>query len=116
MYKPANAAVIVGIAITTPYLTKSTNENFTSYLFTKEENIIPASAPIGVKNAPMLLPITLAYIALSCKEIGKEFGKLENKILIGIKLMRLEANKEEYPCVQITCSLFNALAISPDIP
>ena len=40
-----------------PYLIKLRNENLMSYLFNKEENIIPAKAPIGVNIAPRLLPI-----------------------------------------------------------
>ena len=57
------ATVKTGKEITTPYLMKSKKENLTSYLWTKEVNIIPASAPIGVKNAPILLPMIVAYIA-----------------------------------------------------
>ena len=49
--------MIVGNVIIAPYLIKVINENLISYLFTSEENIIPANAPIGVKNAPILLPM-----------------------------------------------------------
>ena len=49
--------LMVGKAIMAPYLMKSINVNLTLFSFTKEENIIPASAPIGVKKAPILLPI-----------------------------------------------------------
>ena len=43
--------------IIAPYFMKSKNENRTLFSFTNPENTIPASAPMGVKNAPMLLPI-----------------------------------------------------------
>lgn len=56
-YKEAKATVIVGKEMISPYLEKSKNENLTSYFFNKEENMIPAKAPIGVKKAPILLPI-----------------------------------------------------------
>ena len=47
----------VGIEIIDPYFIKLKNENLMSRLFNKEENIIPAKAPIGVNIAPILLPI-----------------------------------------------------------
>ena len=47
----------VGIEIIDPDFIKLKNENLLSCLFNKEENIIPAKAPIGVNIAPMLLPI-----------------------------------------------------------
>ena len=47
----------VGIEIIDPYFMKLKNENLMSRLFNKEENIIPAKAPIGVNIAPILLPI-----------------------------------------------------------
>ena len=51
------ATVKTGKEITTPYLMKSRNVNLTLFSLTKEENMIPAKAPIGVRNAPMLLPM-----------------------------------------------------------
>ena len=101
--KPNNAIEAVGIAIITPYLTKSRNENLTSYLLSNEVNIIPAKAPIGVKNAPMLLPIILEYMAFNASSSGNPLGKFENKMLIGILLIKLEASNEEYPYTQIGC-------------
>lgn len=59
----ANATVMTGKETIRPYSTKSKNVNFTLLCLTKSENIIPANAPIGVKNAPMLLPIIEAYTA-----------------------------------------------------
>ena len=53
----SKAVIIVGIDMIIPYLIKSKNEYFTSYLFNNEENIIPAKAPVGIKKAPILLPI-----------------------------------------------------------
>ena len=60
----AKATVITGIEMITPYLMKSRNVNLTLFSFTNPENIMPASAPIGVKNAPILLPMIEAYTAL----------------------------------------------------
>ena len=53
----------VGIEIIPPYFIKSKNVYFISYFFIKDVNIIPASAPIGVKNAPKLDPIIVEYVA-----------------------------------------------------
>ena len=91
------AIVMTGKEITTPYLMKSINVNLTSFSFTSPVNIIPAKAPIGVKKAPMLLPIIEAYIALIRITPSKEFVKLVNKILIGILLIKLLDINEEYP-------------------
>ena len=55
--KQDKAIVIIGKEIITPYLTNCPNEYFTPCLFTKFVNIIPARAPIGVKKAPILLPM-----------------------------------------------------------
>ena len=49
--------VITGIEITAPYFIKSTKVKRTLFSLINPENIIPAKAPIGVKNAPILLPI-----------------------------------------------------------
>ena len=46
-----------------PYFIKSKKVNFMSCLLNRFENIIPASAPIGVKKAPTLLPMMLANVA-----------------------------------------------------
>ena len=55
--KNNNEIANVGIEIMDPYFTKLKNENLMSCLSNKEENIIPAKAPIGVNIAPILLPI-----------------------------------------------------------
>ena len=55
--KNNNEIANVGIEIIDPYFIKLKNENLISCLFNKEENIIPAKAPIGVNIAPILLPI-----------------------------------------------------------
>ena len=80
-----------------PYFIKSKKVNFISYLLNKLENMIPASAPIGVKNAPMLLPMILAKIALRYSPLVKAVGILENKILIGILLITLDNKYDETP-------------------
>ena len=51
------ATVIVGMETIDPYFIKSRKLKRMFCLFTSEVNIIPARAPIGVKNAPILLPI-----------------------------------------------------------
>ena len=73
-----------------PYFIKSKKVNFISYLLNKFENIIPASAPIGVKNAPMLLPMILANIALKYCPSLKATGVFENKMLIGMLFITLD--------------------------
>ena len=44
---------MTGIEITDPYLMKSMNVNLMWFSFTKPENMMPASAPTGVKKAPI---------------------------------------------------------------
>ena len=58
------ATASVGRLTIAPYLMNSVKPYFTLYLSVSSVNIIPASAPIGVKNAPILLPTILAYTAL----------------------------------------------------
>ena len=85
-----------------PYFIKSKKVNFISYLLNKLENIIPARAPIGVKNAPTLLPIILANIALKYSPLLKAVGTLENKMLIGMLFITLDKRYDETPYVKIT--------------
>ena len=59
--------------------------------------MIPARAPIGVKNAPMLLPITLANVALKYSPLVNAVGMFENKILIGMLLITLDKRYDETP-------------------
>ena len=80
-----------------PYFIKSKKVNFISYLLSKLENIIPARAPIGVKNAPILLPIMLANVALRYSPFVKAVGTLENRMLIGILLITLDKRYDERP-------------------
>lgn len=61
--KTNKEALMVGIEIIAPYLINPTKENLTSYFINKAENIMPAKAPRGVKKAPRLLPIIVAYVA-----------------------------------------------------
>ena len=61
--KTSSEIVIVGRATMIPYFEKSKNENLTSCSLSRLINIMPARAPIGVRNAPMLLPIMEANIA-----------------------------------------------------
>ena len=80
-----------------PYFIKSRNVNLISYLLSKFENIMPARAPIGVKKAPMLLPIMLANVALKYSPFTKPVGTLENKILIGMLLITLLKRYDQIP-------------------
>ena len=85
---------MVGMAMRTPYFTKSRKENFTSYFRSNDENMMPAKAPIGVKKAPMLLPMIEAKIAWAKALPVKAEGSEEKRMLIGMLLMRFEAKKE----------------------
>ena len=80
-----------------PYFIKSKKVNFISYLLSKLENMIPARAPIGVKNAPILLPMMLANVALKYSPLVKAVGMFENKILIGMLLITLDKRYDETP-------------------
>ena len=84
-----NATVITGIELITPYFIKSKKEYFVSCSEISVVNIIPAKAPVGVKKAPMLLPTIEANIDAWLLHIP------ENKILIGILLIRLLTKKDE---------------------
>ena len=99
-----------------PYFIKSKKVNFISYLLNKLENIIPANAPIGVKKAPILLPMMLANIALIYSPFVKAVGIFENKILIGILLMILDKRYEEVPYVRISGPWFKNSPILLAIP
>ena len=59
MNRPKSAAARVRGATRKPYLTKSPKANFTSCLVKMEVNISPASAPSGVRYAPIFEPITV---------------------------------------------------------
>ena len=80
-----------------PYFIKSKKVNLISYLLSKLENIMPARAPIGVKKAPILLPMILANIALKYSPLVKAVGMLENNILIGMLLIILDNKYDETP-------------------
>ena len=56
-FSPKNAAVIVGMAIVAPYFVNFTNDISTFCFFKRPIHIIPARAPIGVKNAPIFEPM-----------------------------------------------------------
>ena len=86
---------MTGIETSAPYLMKSVNLKRILFLATKPENMMPASAPIGVRNAPILLPIIEAYTPVKYWDSAREFTKFENKIDIGILLIKLLAKKEE---------------------
>ena len=80
-----------------PYFIKSKKVNLISYLLNKLENMMPARAPIGVKNAPILLPIILANVAFRYSPFVKAVGTLENKILIGMLFITLDNRYDETP-------------------
>ena len=63
MSSPAKEANSVGREMMIPYFTKVEKVYVTCCLLTRSVNIIPASAPMGVKNAPMLDPIIVLKIA-----------------------------------------------------
>ena len=101
---------ITGKEIKEPYLTKSMNVYRVSCLFTNEVNMIPARAPVGVKKAPILLPTIDANVIALFEHID------EQKIDIGILLIRLEATKEVNPYVQMTLFSPNSFASSLETP
>lgn len=95
--KTVNAEKIVGIATGAPYLTKDMNENLTCCFFSIEDHIIPASAPIGVRNAPMFEPMIAAYISwIFAAPVRGSIIELNNT-LIGILFIRFAAKKDEKP-------------------
>ena len=107
---------MIGRDIIAPYLTKSTNEYFVSCSLTKLVNIIPARAPVGVRKAPMLLPTIDAYTA-ALNPVPVIFAhKLENKILIGMLLIKLLAKNEEMPYVHTVFVLPKMEAIFSEMP
>ena len=106
----AKITVMTGTDIITPYLMKSINLNRMLILATRLVNMIPAKAPIGVRNAPMLLPMMDAYTAST---FGVRFA---NKILIGILLIKLLAKNELYPYTQIELELPNFFLRTSLIP
>ena len=54
---PSRDTVSVGREMIAPYLMKSKKLNLISCFFKIDNHIIPAKAPIGVKNAPIFDPI-----------------------------------------------------------
>ena len=95
--------VIVGIDIIIPYFTKSIKRYLILYFESKLVNIIPANAPIGVKKAPILEPIILAYT--SAKVI---LGILAYRTLIGILFIKSHNKNDEYPYL-------NTAKLSPNV-
>lgn len=57
----------------------------------------PANAPIGVKNAPRLLPMIVAKRAGDFKFSERGSTTDENKTLIGMLLMMLQQRNDEMP-------------------
>ena len=86
--------VITGKEMIEPYLIKSMKLYLMSFLPIKFVNIIPASAPIGVRNAPILLPTIEAYTPSRYASPLNDLVRLENKMLIGMLLIRLLAKKD----------------------
>lgn len=81
----------------TPYFIKSKNPYLTFCLAIKPVNIIPAKAPIGVKNAPIFEPIIEAYTAWVVSKGVGIFGITLKSTLIGILFIKLQAKNEEKP-------------------
>ena len=100
---PSKALKMVGIEIIKPYFIKSKKVYFTFCLAIKSVNIMPASAPIGVKNAPTLEPIIVLKIAWLCSSGVLILGMVLNKTLIGILFNRLAERVEV--SVKVTASI-----------
>ena len=92
-----NVVAIIGSEIIAPYFIKSTNENFVLCSLTRVVNIIPASAPVGVRKAPMLLPTIEANVAALIPAVPVPVTKFENNMLIGMLLIRLLAKNDDNP-------------------
>ena len=88
-----SVATSVGIATITPYFIKLKKPYLISYFFRIDSHIIPAKAPIGVKNAPIFDPI----IVLN-KAFKLPLGIIdEYKTLIGMLLIKLHIKVDEIP-------------------
>ena len=87
-----------------PYLINVTKENFTSCFFAKSINIIPANAPIGVKNAPKFDPIIVLYIAWFRNASFSILIIFEKRTLIGMLLIKFEEAKDVVPYFKINKS------------
>ena len=91
------ATLLTGTPMSTPYFIKSRNVYLTSCLFKIPIHMIPAKAPTGVINAPILLPIIEAYKA-PVNEFGFKLVSIEEyKTDIGILLSKLAMNNDENP-------------------
>lgn len=80
-----------------PYLTKRKKPNLIFCFFKIPSHIIPASAPMGVKNAPMLEPIMVEYKAYKASELDSNDTMLPNRTLIGILFIKFAAKTEVNP-------------------
>ena len=89
-----SAAKSAGIATVTPILRKSVYPNFKLCSLRIELHIMPAKAPIGVRQAPKLEPTTVAYTAAS---VVPPERMAEYKTLMGMLLMRFADTKDVTP-------------------
>lgn len=78
-----------------PYFINVRLEKFSPDFFVMDENIIPASAPMGVSSAPRLEPIIEAYIAALPAEPVSITE--ENNTLMGMLFTKLELKNEAMP-------------------
>ena len=108
MDKLINATNRVGIAIITPYFVNVKKLNLTLFCLSIDNHIMPANAPIGVKKAPMFVPIIDAYISdwtpLSTTSL--------NNTLTGILFIKLQRMVETIPYKNIESPNLNALVNS----
>ena len=84
-YSPQSAALTATPPITAPYFINLENVIFIPFLRKRFDHIMPASAPMGVRHAPKLEPITVAYTA--AEEAPPE-RMAEYNTLIGMLLIR----------------------------
>lgn len=95
--RPNNAPTITGKEIIIPYFINCKKENLISFVFNIRSHIMPASAPIGVRYAPILEPIIEAKSPY-CSELPLKPRKISVKsTLIGMLFKILEDKNESAP-------------------
>ena len=94
---------MAGTATVAPYFTKRIKEKGTPWSWSWPVHMIPARAPVGVKKAPRLEPMTVAYNAGANRAavVRDPASMLPTtelySTLMGMLLTILAAKKEEIP-------------------
>ena len=89
---------MAGTATVAPYFTKRIKEKGTPWSWSWPVHMIPARAPVGVKKAPRLEPITVEKRAAVVRDPASMLPTTElYSTLMGMLLTILAAKKEEIP-------------------